>query len=93
MGAMLLSGQDEGMWQWCTQLCRTLRDQSENSPSKPLSPGDWAGQTLAPQPFSDIPQHPCTLEMFVLGLVFQRVGREQMLLSNLEGFVRMQIET
>lgn len=27
--------------------------------------------------------------MFVLGLVFQRVGREQMLFSNLEGFIRM----
>lgn len=27
--------------------------------------------------------------MFVLGLVFQRVGREQMVLSSLEGFVRM----
>lgn len=57
----------------------------------PLETGQ--GRLLAPQPFSDIPQHPCTLEMFVLGLVFHRVGREQMLLSNLEGFVRMQIET
>ena len=27
--------------------------------------------------------------MFVFGLVFQQVGREQMLLSSLEGFVRM----
>lgn len=27
--------------------------------------------------------------MFVLGLVFQRMGREQMVLSSLEGFVRM----
>ena len=44
---------------------------------------------MARQPFPDIPQNPCTLEMFALGLVSQSVGREQMLLSSLEAFVRM----
>lgn len=51
--------------------------------------GMGRGGLLARQLFSDIPQRPCTLEMFVFGLAFQRVGREQMLLSNLEGFARM----
>ena len=51
--------------------------------------GVGRGRLLALQCLLDIPQRPSTLEMFVFGFLFQRVGREQMPLPNLEAFVRM----